>query len=285
MPLDVTILGCGSSGGVPRIGGDWGNCDPANPRNRRRRCALLVERRAAGGDGEATTVLVDTGPDMREQLLEAGVHRLDAVLYTHPHADHIHGIDDLRGLALAARRRIPVYADESTSARLMEAFRYCFVAPPGSEYPPILDLHGLTAGHLLTIDGPGGPVPVLPFRQTHGAIDALGFRFGDLAYSSDINDLPEESEDRLKNLDVWIVDALRRSRHSSHFTLDQALDWIERIRPRRAILTNMHQDLDYETLRRTLPPGVEPAYDMMHLRLPDPAPEATDDPHAIAAGR
>lgn len=271
--FEFTILGCGSSGGVPRIGGDWGACDPNNPKNSRRRCSLLVERIA--GDGGRTTVLIDTGPDLRAQLLDAGVSHLDAVLYTHAHADHIHGIDDLRGLVIRDRRRIPVYADAATSARLHEAFGYCFETPPGSLYPPILDEHRLLPGRPVTIVGAGGPVPVLPFPQDHGEIASLGFRFSDLAYSSDLNYLPPESVAVLEGTEVWIVDALRYASHSSHFSVADALRWIERVKPRRAVLTNMHLDLDYETLRAALPPNVKPAYDIMRITLPADGAPAT----------
>jgi len=261
MTLRFTILGCGSSGGVPRIGGDWGVCDPTNPRNRRRRCALLVER--TGADGGKTRVLVDTGPDMREQLLDAQVPRLDAVVYTHSHADHLHGIDDLRGLAIADRRRIDVFMDAATLRRAREAFGYCFEGASG--YPPILNAATLTPGEPLTVDGPGGAVTMTPFAQWHGRIVSLGFRFGDVAYSSDLHDLPLDSLPHLEALSLWIVDALRYRAHSSHFNVDEALGWIERVGAARAVLTNLHQDLDYETLRRSLPPHVEPAYDMMVL--------------------
>ena len=267
MTLKFTILGCGSSAGVPRLGAGWGACDPTNPKNRRRRCSFLVERRSSAG---ITRVLVDTSPDLREQLLDADVHHLDAVLITHEHADHTHGIDDLRSLALHQRRRIPVYLDEATSRILRVRFRYCFETPPGSSYPPILDEHRIEAGRQVTIHGAGGPVTALPFLQDHGDIPALGFRFGALAYSCDLNGLPPESERVLTGVDVWIVDALRYTPHPSHFSVDDALSWIERLHPRRAILTNMHVDLDYEVLRVRLPPHVEPAYDGMQLTLAVP---------------
>ncbi|MEW5422505.1 MBL fold metallo-hydrolase [Amorphus sp. 3PC139-8] len=263
--LTFTILGCGSSGGVPRIGGDWGACDPKNPKNRRRRCALLVERRSEQG---VTTIVIDTGPDLREQINDAGVERLDAVLYTHPHADHIHGIDDLRGLALKERKRIDVYLDHATSARAHKAFDYCFVTPEGSGYPPILNEHRLHPGAPVTIRGAGGPVTALPFLQHHGEIDSLGFRFGDIAYSSDANDLPDASVELLHGLDLWIIDALRYAEHNSHFSVEEALGWIDRLRPKRAILTNLHLDLDYETLKAELPEHIVPAYDMMRIEVP-----------------
>lgn len=262
MTLQFTILGCGSSAGVPRIGSGWGACDPANPKNRRRRCSLLVERSGPGG---VTRVLVDTSPDLREQLLDADATHIDGVLFTHEHADHTHGIDDLRALAIHQRRRIDVHADEPTSRSLHQRFAYCFATPPGSSYPPILREHRLEAGLAVQIEGPGGTITALPFLQQHGDINALGFRFGNVAYSSDVNGLPAASADALAGLDLWIVDALRYTRHPSHWSVAETLDWIARIAPRRAVITNMHVDLDYEILRGKLPPHVEPAFDGMRL--------------------
>ena len=262
MTLKLTILGCGTSGGVPRIGNHWGACDPADPKNRRRRCSLLVER--AGAEGE-TTVLVDTSPDLRQQLLDAGVGWLDGVLYTHDHADHAHGIDDLRQVAFNGHRRVDVYYDKATGKLLHSRFAYCFESPPGSEYPAVLDGHEIRAGEPVSIAGAGGAVEALPFRQIHGSGETLGFRFGGIAYSPDVSDLPEESLDALQNLDVWIIDALRYSTHPSHLSVEQALSFIVRVKPKRAVLTHMHVDLDYATLVRELPNGVEPAYDGMVL--------------------
>lgn len=264
MALKLTILGCGSSGGVPRIGGIWGACDPANPKNRRRRCSLLAQRT---GEAGTTTVLVDTSPDMREQLLDVGVSWLDGVLYTHEHADHIHGIDDLRVVAINGRKRIKVWADERTYAQLRARFGYCFEQPPGSEYPPICDAQTLNAYEPVAVNGPGGPITATPFEQLHGSINSLGFRFGNFAYSSDLHDIPDASLDLLNGLDVWVVDALRITPHPTHFSLSDALEWIERIGPKRAVLTNMHVDLDYDTLRRSLPANVEPAYDGMVFEI------------------
>jgi phosphoribosyl 1,2-cyclic phosphate phosphodiesterase len=266
--LRFTILGCASSGGVPRIDGDWGKCDPANPKNRRRRCSLLVERIA---DGNVTRVLIDTGPDMREQLLSAKVPRLDGVVYTHAHADHIHGIDDLRALSLAERRRIDVYMDRETLARAEEAFAYCF-KPIAQGYPPILEPHVVEPGEPVVIHGPGGPLRLSPFAQEHGRIMSLGWRVGPLAYSCDLNGLPQESLAFLEGLDVWIVDALRYRSHSSHLTVEEAVAWVQRMAPKRAILTNLHQDLDYEILKSDLPDGIEPAYDMLCLELVERVP-------------
>jgi phosphoribosyl 1,2-cyclic phosphate phosphodiesterase len=265
MTLTFTILGCGSSGGVPRPGLGWGDCDPKNPKNRRRRTALLIERR--NHTGAATRVLIDTPPDLREQLLDANVSWLDGVLYTHAHADHIHGIDDLRALVLHKRRRIDVYTDAVTSELLRTRFAYCFATPPGSEYPPILNEHRIAAGRPVIIDGKGGPITALPYLQAHGGISTLGFRFGSLAYSCDLSDLPAESVSALAGLDFWILDALRYKPHPSHLSLSEALDWVARIKPKRAILTNLHADLDYDVLRRDLPANVAPAFDGMQFKV------------------
>jgi phosphoribosyl 1,2-cyclic phosphate phosphodiesterase len=264
-----TILGCGSSGGVPRPALGWGDCDPDNPKNRRRRTSLLVERQESqnADGGGVTRVLIDTSPDLREQLLDADVDWLDGVLYTHDHADHTHGIDDLRALFMKRRRRVDVYLDQRTSGIVRTRFDYCFQSPPGSEYPPIVEEHRLTAATPVTIQGEGGAITALPVRQEHGDIPSLGFRFGNIAYSCDISGLPPESIAALAGLDVWIVDALRYRPHPSHFSLDDALRWIERIKPRRAILTNLHADLDYEVLRGNLPVHVVPAFDGMSFAV------------------
>lgn len=265
MTLTFTILGCGSSGGVPRPALGWGACDPDNPKNRRRRCSLLVERQNA--DGNKTSVLVDTSPDLREQLLAAEVKWLDAVLFTHEHADHTHGIDDLRPLFIHRRRRLDIYLDEPTSRALHARFGYCFMTPPGSEYPPIVNEHRLVAGRPLTIDGAGGSIGALPVLHDHGDIPALAFRFGNVAYSPDLNGMPDDSAAALAGLDLWIVDALRHTPHPSHLSLSQTLDWIGRLKPKQAVLTNMHTDLDYAALRQSLPPYVRPAFDGMTISV------------------
>ena len=264
MTLKFTILGCGSSGGVPRPALGWGDCDPSNPKNRRRRTSLLVERRDGSG---ITRVLVDTSPDLREQMLDAEADSLDAVLYTHEHADHTHGVDDLRAFYIKQRRPIDVYLDDYTSKSMHARFDYCFRAPPGSEYPPIVSEHRLTAGEPVTVAGKGGPLTALPILQQHGDIASFGFRFGNLAYSCDLSGMPDESAAALTGLDVWIVDALRYRPHPSHFSVDDALQWIGRLKPRRAILTNLHADLDYEELYAKLPPNVEPAFDGMTIAV------------------
>jgi len=268
MSLKFTILGCGSSGGVPRPALGWGDCNPNNPKNRRRRTSFLVERRASTG---VTRVLVDTYPDLREQLLDADVDWLDAVLYTHEHADHTHGIDDLRGLFIHRRKRVPVYLDEPTAQSILQRFGYCFVAPPGSEYPPIVREHRMAAGEPVQVEGAGGSITALPILQEHGDITSLGFRFGGLAYSCDLSGLPSASVAALAGLEVWIVDALRYRPHPSHLSVDETLALIEKLQPRRAVLTNLHSDLDYDELRKRLPPNVEPAYDGLSIELADDA--------------
>lgn len=269
MTLTFTILGCGSSTGVPRVGAGWGACDPANPKNRRRRCSIYVARRGAGGK---TGLLVDAGPDLREQLLAADIAHLDAVLFTHEHADHTHGIDDLRALVLHMRHKLNIYADAHTEAMLLTRFGYCFVTPPGSSYPPILSANRLEDAVPVRFDGAGGFIEALPVRVNHGDIDALGFRFhagdGALAYVPDVKHVPDASIPLLQNLDVLIIDALRYAPHQSHYSLHDALALIERVAPRRAILTDLHADLDYDELTARLPAGVEVAFDGMQITLP-----------------
>jgi phosphoribosyl 1,2-cyclic phosphate phosphodiesterase len=264
MTLTLTILGCGSSAGVPRPALGWGACDPNNPRNRRRRCALLAEQTSDQG---TTRIVIDTSPDLREQLIDANVDHIDAVFLTHEHADQTHGIDDLRSVVLHQRKRIPVYLNQSTADHILLRFSYCFVAPPGSDYPPILENHSIEAGESCTIDGNGGPVTLSAFLLQHGRIPALGYRIGDAAYTPDVNDIPPVSWPFLEGLDLWIIDGLRYAGHPSHFSVNDALSWIDRFKPRRAVLTNMHSDLDYEVLRQSLPANVIPAYDGMRLTL------------------
>ncbi len=264
MNYRLTILGCGSSGGVPRVGNDWGRCDPANSRNRRLRCATLIERRTSDG---VTTALIDTGPDLREQLLSVRLKALDGVLYTHDHADHTHGIDDLRAVAFAMKRRVPVWFDAATRDTLISRFGYCFATPPGGNYPPILEPHDIIAPEPVRITGSGGPIELTPIPQHHADMTSLGFRVGNVAYSPDISDVPESSIPLLEGLDLWIVDALRPVPHPSHFSVKQALEWIDRLKVKRAILTHLTAELDYATLKRELPEHVEPAYDGMVIEF------------------
>lgn len=248
--MKVTILGCGSSGGVPRIGGEWGVCDPNNPKNRRGRCSILVHN-------DDTTVLIDTSPDMREQLLAAEVSDVDGVVWTHDHADQTHGLDDLRVIAIHNRRRVDVWGDDVTLQRLKRKFGYCFPDGVLPGYPAILN------DHLISGDFDIGSLHFQPFEQDHGTMMSLGFRIGNFAYANDVVKLPEEAFDVMAGIDVLVVDALRYTPHPTHANVEQALEWIDRIRPKHAVLTNMHVDLDYETLKSELPDGVEPAYDGM----------------------
>ena len=250
--MRITILGCGTSGGVPRIGNNWGACDPAEPRNRRRRCSILVQQ-------DETNILVDTSPDLREQLLDADIATLDAVLWTHEHADQLNGIDDLRVVVYNQRRRIPAYAAPHCLATISQRFSYCFVQE--TVYPPILEPHEIDGDFNI------GPVRIQSFTQDHGSMTSLGFRFNDAAYSNDCVELPEEAFETLRGVRLWIVDCMRYTPHPTHAHLDRALEWIARVRPERAVLTNMHIDLDYATLKRELPQGVEPAYDGMVLDI------------------
>jgi phosphoribosyl 1,2-cyclic phosphate phosphodiesterase len=263
--LTVTILGCGSSGGVPRVGQGWGACDPKNAKNWRRRCSILVEREAEGG--AKTQVLIDMSPDLRAQLLDCGIKRLDAILLTHSHADHTHGIDEVRPLVILAKHRIDLHMDEATAAVVRRHFDYVFETPEGSYYPALLTDKRLLPGKVCSIDGPGGGIDFLPFRLEHGEIDALGFRFGKIAYTPDLNAIPPESRGCLEDLDLWIVDALRYTPHPSHLSLAETIEWIKTLRPKNAILTNLHTDLDFERLKNELPAHIEPAYDGMRITL------------------
>ncbi|MEO0343590.1 MAG: MBL fold metallo-hydrolase [Pseudomonadota bacterium] len=258
MSLTLTILGCGSSGGVPRLGNQWGKCDPYNSKNVRMRCSVLLRRVRPEG---ATNVLVDTSPDMRQQLLNAGCGDLDAVVYTHEHADHTHGIDDLRMIVINRRAVLPVYADGRTQTSIMGRFGYAFYTPEGSPYPPILKMHNIDEDVPLTIEGKGGPITLTPIPVEHGTQGALGFRIGDTAYMPDVSDIPDSSLVHLEGLRLWIVDCLRETPHPSHFNLEASLNWIEKVQPQEAILTNLHVDLDYVDLAARTPEHISPAFD------------------------
>lgn len=258
--IRAIILGSGSSGGVPRVGNDWGRCDPENPKNRRSRCGLYLE---VTDERNSHHVLIDTPPDLREQLLRNQISRVDSVLFTHTHADQCHGIDDLRVLAYAQRKRMPVFADKISFEELFVRFRYCFQTPEGSSYPPILDAQPeIEAGKAFKLDN---FVNVLPLDQDHGSVRSLGFRIGNFAYCNDVVDLPAESLNALKGLDVFIIDALRYEPHPTHANVSQALAWADLLKPKMTVLTNLHVDLDYEELRQQLPKNVVPAYDGMTI--------------------
>jgi phosphoribosyl 1,2-cyclic phosphate phosphodiesterase len=267
--LEATILGSGSSGGVPRADGDWGRCDPGEVRNRRSRCSLAVRlvTDAATDPAGQTTVLVDLSPDFRTQAVACGLRRIDHVLFSHDHADQTHGIDDIRAFAYRQRMRIPCQSDAPTRDTLLRRFRYVFEGEKG--YPPIATLEPLVPlGQPFQLEGPSGRMPVTAYDQDHGDVRAVGYRFGNVAYSSDVVGLPDTSMAQLEGLDVFVVDALRYAPHPSHAHLEMALQWIVALKPRRAILTNLHIDMDYQTLCRELPPGVEPAFDGLTFRSP-----------------
>jgi len=251
--MKITILGCGSSGGVPLIGNVWGACDPNNPRNRRTRVSILVEQ------GDAA-LLVDTTPDMREQLLAAKVQKITSVLYTHAHADHCHGIDDLRSVNWLTQKPIPVYADAKTIGELKTRFPYIFrPQEEGHYFVPSITTHAIDGA--FTVDG----VSVQPILQDHGYSTSLGFRFGDFAYSTDVHTLDDAAYAALEGVKIWVVDCVRESTHPTHSHLAQTLEWIERVKPQQAYLTHMSHHLDYATLSAKLPAGVFPAYDGLVL--------------------
>ena len=257
--MKITMLGCGPSTGVPAIGPDWGDCDPDDPRNRRRRASILIECRGK-------TVLIDTSPDLRAQLLDAGVHRLDAVILTHAHADHLHGIDDLRAVNRAMHAAIPLYADARTLDEVERRFGYALKPVPqdGLFYKPTLIPH--------RIDGPfaAAGLPMTPFPQDHGFSSTLGFRIGAFGYSTDVNELDDNAFAVLLGIELWIVDCLRYEPHPTHSHLRKTLGWIDRLKPARAVLTHMDRPLDYRALAAQLPPGVEPGQDGLVVELADP---------------
>ena len=264
--LEITILGCGSSGGVPRADGNWGACNPADPRNRRTRCSLMVRRPSAEGPERWTTAIVDASPELRQQTAAAGARRLDALLMSHDHADQAHGIDDIRAFAMRQRARIPCHADAATETSLLTRFGYIFRGDKG--YPAISDIVRIPPhGVRWQIAGPSGAIPIATFDQDHGEVRSLGYRFGPVAYSSDVLELDEAAFRALAGVELWIVDALRYAPHPTHAHVDRTLGWIDRVRPRRAILTDLHIDLDYAELKSRLPPHVEPAVDGMRIEV------------------
>lgn len=264
--LRFTVLGCGSSGGVPRVGNQWGDCDPQNSLNRRRRCALLVESTTVNGG--TTSLLIDTGADLREQLLSANVTNLDGVLITHAHADHIFGLDDLRQLAISLRSSITVHMDEATAETVMQCFGYCFHRAPGSSYPPFCLHESIDHGSASVIKGAGGTITAMPLVAEHGDINALGFRIDDVVYLPDMKRISDPASLKaLQGCRLLIVDALRYQLHPSHMNLDESLAFIDSIGPERAVLTNLASEMDYASLQRQLPSHVIPAFDGMQLTL------------------
>jgi phosphoribosyl 1,2-cyclic phosphate phosphodiesterase len=254
--MKVTILGCGGSGGVPLVGDYWGACDPNNPKNRRLRVSILVEEAGAA-------ILVDTSPDLRQQALTAGMKKLDAVLYTHGHADHLNGIDDLRPFNRLIDRAIDVYGSPATLREIAARFAYVFepIKPGIGFYKPVLTPHEVTGPFEI------GGVRIVPFDQDHGFSKTTGYRIGDMAYSPDVVNLSDAAFEALSGLELWIVDCLRFEPHETHAHFDKALSWIARAKPKRAVLIHMNHSVDFEELARRCPPGVEPAYDFMTLEV------------------
>jgi len=262
--LKVRILGSGCSTGVPRVDGYWGACDPKNPKNRRSRCSAWLSLHDDDTPEALTSIVIDTAPDFREQMIRAAVPHIDAILWTHDHADQSHGLDDMRAFTFARGKPIDGYMDQATYKTLTHRFGYVFTGNLG--YPPVCQPRHLPAhGAQWKLSGEGGEIPIATFDQAHGPIRSVGYRIGDIAYSSDVSDIPEESFAALQGLKVWIVDALRYKPHPTHSHLEKTLDWIDRVKPERAILTNLHQDMDYDTLKAQLPAGVEPAYDQLEV--------------------
>jgi phosphoribosyl 1,2-cyclic phosphate phosphodiesterase len=261
--MKVTILGCGAATGCPGVSIGWGACDPNEPRNRRKRASILVE----DGEGDATRrLLVDTSPDLRTQLLDVGIDSLNGVLFTHAHADHLHGIDDLRPINRKINAPLDCWMDAQTLQTARERFGYVFepLSPEVTfHYKPTLIPHVVEPGTAFTAGG----FDVLPFEQDHGVMMTLGFRFGRIAYSTDVINLDDAAFAALEGVDVWIIDALGLKPHVTHANLDKSLSWIEKVRPQRAILTHMGVDLDYLTLSKSLPSGVEPAFDGMVINV------------------
>lgn len=260
--IRLTILGCGTSTGVPRPDGFWGNCNPNCSKNYRRRAALLIQK--IGEDNRETTILIDSGPDIRHQLFDAKVKNIDAIFYTHAHADHVHGIDDLRYYSSVHRqknKKLMVYAHPATITYLHQNFRYCFFSPDETFYPSLFETQAIGGGDKIEIHGEGGTITIEPILQIHGKIYSLGFRVGPIAYCVDLNEFTSQALNQLQNLDLLIIESLHNNPHVSHLSLPQALEWIEYFKPKEALITAMSGALDYETLRQSLPSNVKPSYD------------------------
>jgi len=273
MGLRAIILGCGSSGGVPRIGGDWGICDPDEPKNARTRSSILIQKWDGKDEPDPdkfTNILIDTSPDLRVQLLHENIRHIDAVFYTHDHADQSHGIDDLRAIAYRMRAQIPTYMDAHTKQHVFNRFKYCFEMPEGRVHPPILALQDLISDRTVSsISGPGGTISIETLEVSHGPTPSLGFLVdGEIAYSPDVWDVSDDVLQRLNSVSVWITDALRYSQHPTHAHADKTLSWLAKAQVKSAVLTNLHIDMDYATLLAELPPIVRPAFDGMRVSPP-----------------
>ena len=258
--MRITILGSGSSGGVPMVGLGWGNCDPNNIKNVRLRSSLLIETMGK-------TILIDTSPDLRAQLLAASVTHIDAVIYTHAHADHLHGIDDLRGINRAMSASIPIYTDQTTLAEIEKRFAYALRPLPDDNkhfyFKPTLEAHTIVAGDTFDVCG----VSVTCFDQDHGRSRTLGLRIGDFGYTTDLVNLPEAGFEVLAGIDTWVIGVFGPRPHATHVHVDAALEWIERVSPRQAVMTHLGPDLDYNVLQNLLPNYVNAAFDGLQILL------------------
>jgi phosphoribosyl 1,2-cyclic phosphate phosphodiesterase len=267
--LRITLLGCGSSGGVPRVDGDWGDCDPAEPKNYRTRCSLLVERAeslsALADNTQITRLVIDTSPDFRFQMLREHVAGLDGVAFTHDHADQSHGIDDLRAIVYRRRARLLAYMADFTYEALFARFGYIFETPPGSGYPPILEPVVLPEDAPFSVEGAGGRIEARFFTVDHGSTPCSGVRVGPMAYTPDVKDMPASAFDAISGISLWIADALRDKPHPSHSHLDQTIGWLKRAGAAHGVLTNMHIDMDYRTVLARCPDGVRPGYDGLKI--------------------
>ncbi len=275
--LRITILGCGSSGGVPRVDGDWGACDPAEPKNYRTRCSVLVERAeslsALVDSVKITRLLIDTSPDLRFQMLREGATELDGVAFTHDHADQSHGIDDLRAIVYRRGAKLPAYMADFAYKALFERFGYIFETPQGSGYPPILEPVVLPGEATFELGGAGGRLHGRFFTVDHGSVPCSGVRIGPLAYTPDVLTMPDSAFEAIEGVSIWIADALRDKPHPSHSHLAQTLAWLDRAGVDNGILTNMHIDLDYRALLARCPDGVRPAYDGLKLVISEASGE------------
>ena len=256
--MKITILGCGHTYGTPMIGDLWFNCDPKNPKNSRTRASVLVQHKDEN-------ILIDSSPDLRAQLLSNKISDIHAVLYTHDHSDHCHGINDIGVISRAKKKLIPIFSDQKTFSSLEKSFDYAFDKGQIPHYASFLENTLITPSTPFSVCG----LSVLPIKQDHGYGTSLGFRMGNFAYSTDVKNMPEKAFKELEGIDTWVVDCLKEEEHPTHSHLSQTLEWIERVKPKRAILTHMHPLLDYETLQKKLPKGVEPAYDGLSFNLPN----------------
>ena len=256
MKLKFIILGSGSSLGVPRIDGDYGNCNSKNRKNIRTRCSALLK-------AKNFNLLIDTSPDVRNQFLSNKIKSLDCIFYTHQHGDQTHGINDLRYFYLKNKKQIPVYANKSTSNYLLNTFKYCF-KKTSNFYPPIMKLNALKIKHKFVKN----KIIIKSFEVSHGSINSLCYVINDkLAYASDVSKINKNDYSKIYKLNYLIIDCLREEPHPSHYNLEKILELIKEIKPSKTILTNLHSSLDYDKLKMKLPKSVMPAYDGMKLLI------------------